>query len=145
MRHTNKAKWHQATDQLTGRDVYGSDIGNPLSDTQWSVKFDDKDFNQFLFATGDCTRWLIANKGDVYGYYSNEERVIQKSWSTNTEYKARWYRRAGNLEDPWISSSNHGDAIPRGEILYGENNYVGEHALEVLPFRNGANVFIRKR
>jgi len=143
VRHTNKATWHKATDQLTGKDAYGSDIGNPLSDTQWSVKFDDRAFNQFLFATGDCQRWLIANKADVYGNYANEPRTIQKSWSKNTPYMARWYRRSGNLEDPWISSIDHNDAIGAGEILYGENNIEMDHARKVLPLHNGANVYIR--
>jgi len=52
--------------------------------------------------------------------------------STNDQpYKARMYRRSGNIEDPWISLEDHGTAIGAGTILYGENNFGGNHALTV--------------
>ena len=45
--------------------------------------------------------------------------------------------------DPWISLTDHGSAIGEGNLLYGENSFGGQHAAQVLPIHNGANVFIR--
>ena len=49
-------KWHKAKDQLRGTEVYGKPCG-PTSNKEWSVKFDNIKFNQFLFATGDQKKW----------------------------------------------------------------------------------------
>ena len=48
------------------------------------------------------------------------------------------------MEDPWVSLSDHANAIDKGDILYGENSFGGTHAEAVLPKHGGANVFIRK-
>ena len=101
------------------------------------------EFNQFLFATGDENKWLIASKNEVTGsYYSAESRLIYKSSTNANSYNAKWYRREENLEDPWISLTDHALAINEGNILYGEN-HIGNHASLILPVHKGANVFIR--
>ena len=136
-------RWHKATDQLRGTEVYGSPCGATCNQ-EWSVKFNTEKFNQFLFATGDESKWLIADKNVVTGgYYSNNPRLILKSSTNPRSYKAKWYRRQGSKEDPWISLTDHGPAIGQGNILYGENHFGGAHANNILPKRKGANVFIR--
>ena len=45
------SRWHPATDQLRGSDIYGTPSG-PLSSQAWSIPFNEECFNQFLFATG---------------------------------------------------------------------------------------------
>ena len=77
--------------------------------------------------------------------YSNGLRTIIKSSTKPNSYKARWYRRNGAKEDPWISLNDHAPAIGQGNILYGENRYAGGHAGNVLPNHNGANVYIRNK
>ena len=47
--------WHPATDDLSGTDEYGTPDG-PLSNQAWSIKFDQDDFELFLFALGNCIR-----------------------------------------------------------------------------------------
>ena len=54
--------WHPATDLLVGTDVYGIP-SSPTADETFSVEFGD--FDQFLFATGDGTKWLIADKEEA--------------------------------------------------------------------------------
>jgi len=130
-------KWHPATDQLRGTEVYGTEGG----DGAWSIEFPL--FDQFLFSTGDCTKWLIADKDQVMGWYSNGQRTIVSSSLQTDPYDARWYRRQNSLEDPWISLNDHFVAISQGNILYGENNFGGDHALKVLPVHNGADVYVR--
>jgi hypothetical protein len=132
------SRWHPARDQLRGTQVYG----NPRHNSRpWSIRFPA--FNQFLFATGDCKKWLIADKNSVLGWYSNGRRKILKSSTHRRPYYARWYRRHGNREDPWVSLNDHGPAIPQGNILYGENSFGHTHARAVLPKHGGANVWVR--
>ena len=67
MRHVPAGnQWHSATDQLKGTSVYGKPCGATCN-KEWSVKFDNIKFDQFLFATGDEKKWLIADKHAVVG------------------------------------------------------------------------------
>jgi len=43
-------RWHNATDFLSGNDVYGDSFDNG---SPWSLKYDTDHFNQFLFITDD--------------------------------------------------------------------------------------------
>ena len=135
--------WHKATDQLRGTDVYGTPCGGSCKQ-EWSSKFDKTKFNQFLFATGDERKWLIASRNDVTdGFYANELRLIYKSSTNPNSYEARWYLREGNKSDPIISLTDHGSAIGEGNILYGEDHCDDLHASNILSRYRGANVFIR--
>ena len=143
VRHVPRGnKWHKATDQLRGTDEYGTPCGATCNQ-DWSIKFDNTKFNQFLFVTGDKAKWLIADKTAVLGFYANDPRNIYKSSTQQSSYQAKWYRRNGHREDPWISLTDHHPAIGQGDILYGENHFGGGHAKNILPQHNGANVFIR--
>ena len=77
--------------------------------------------------------------------YANQDRTITKSSTSTSPYKAKWYRRQGNKEDPWISLTNHHGAIDDGDILYGGGSYGGSHAKNVLNSDKGANVYIRSK
>lgn len=139
-------KWHPAKDQLRGTEAYGNQEGGPLSPWAWSINFANTQFNEFLFATGDEQKWLIASKAAVTGgYYANQKRDILKSSTRSSPYKARWYRRRGAQEDPWVSLVDHGDATKNQGLLYGENNFAGMSHNEVLRAHKGANVFIRNK
>lgn len=134
-------RWHKATDQLKGSDVYGNPSVGLTGNTEWSIRFDTTPFTEFLFATGDCQKWLISAKDQVNGgYYSNVPRTILKSSTRATNYTAAWYNRQGVKEDPWISLTDHKAAISQGNILYGGNHYGSTHATAVYQ---GANVYIR--
>ena len=56
--------WHPATDRLRGTDTYGN---GDDSDGAWSKNFEASvpGYDQFLFATGDCKKWLISSKDSV--------------------------------------------------------------------------------
>ena len=79
--------------------------------------------------------------------YANQDRTITKSSTSTSPYKAKWYRRQGHKEDPWISLTDHQDAIDDGygDFLYGEGSYVGSIAKKVLNSDKGANVYIRSK
>ena len=140
--------WHPATDQLRGTDVYGTFVNNGSVDSTFSIAFDINQVEEFLFITGDRKKWLVASVFAVMNdgnWYANNLRDIKQSSISSTPYQARWYRRNGAREDPWISLTDHGNAIGEGNILYGESNYGGTHAAAILPHHNGANVYIRKK
>jgi hypothetical protein len=145
VRHVKAGRtWHPATDRLSGRDEYGTE---GWEDSSWSVRFSPKvpNYDQFLFATGDCQKWLAADKDQVVGgYYTNSpRRILASSHRQFGPYQARWYNRRGVLEDPWISLIDHDVAVGRGDILYGEYSFGHAHAANVLPMHNGADVYIR--
>lgn len=111
-------------------------------------KFDDIFFDEFMFATGDFTRWLICKKSEPLerkGY--NCKKQILKSHLNDEPHTMLWMCRE-NAEDPWISFKNHFDDN-RGTMLYGENAWgkhgAGEdqHHLRMKNEHNGLNVWIR--
>ena len=140
--------WHPATDQLRGTDVYGTFVNDGSVDSTFSIAFDINQVEEFLFITGDKKKWLVASGFAVINkeaWYANDLRDIKQSSRSSIPYQARWYRRNAAKEDPWISLTDHFNAIGEGNILYGENNFGGSHASNILPHHNGANVYIRKK
>lgn len=126
-------KWHPSTDKLVGNDVYGK----PFSNTPWSVKFSDSNYDQYMFTTGDYTKWMVTSKDSIIGWYSNGYRSVLKSSTNATPYVARWYRRTPhNPEDPWLSLGNY-----NSDVIYGANAYPGNYNLP--GTKGGAKVFIR--
>jgi hypothetical protein len=128
-------KWHPARDQLKGTEAYGI----PFNDkNNWSIRFSHMTFNQFLFTSGDGKYWLVADKDQVTGgWYSNAHRNIVKSSRHSGASRARWYRRSGSYEDPWVSLGDHAD-----QILYGENSH-GSYT-QFVQNNGGAKVYIRQ-
>ena len=59
-----------------GTSVYGDTSDDSKS---WSVPFHDEIFTQFMFTAekgGLIDTWMIMNKEQVYGKYSDEYRII---------------------------------------------------------------------
>ena len=137
--------WHPATDALAGTAVYGTE---GVDNTPWSVNFASKlpatcrtPYTEFLFATGDCTKWLVATTDAVIGdTYVNADRPILAS-SDGSNYVAKWYNRAGAPEDPWISITDHVSSVGAGKFVYGE----GSNAYYTYSFQSngGADVYVR--
>jgi len=135
--------WHPTKDQLVGDEVYNKNVENGIA---WSKNFKSEvpGYNEFLFATGDKVKWLVARKMAVLGgYYTNSARTITRSSINPKEHSAKWYRRKSCGADPWISLTDHSSAVGEGNILYGENSF--RTRSEVLTKHGGADVYIRKR
>jgi len=138
--------WHPATDQLRGTDTYGNP-GVPQS--PWSINFETAvpDWNQFLFSTGNCAVWLVANREAVIGidgntYYNYVNRDIVSSSTSTTPYQAKWYRRVGVQRDPWISVRDVlDDGSGYGYVVYGGND--DSRFLTLKNSNNGADVYVR--
>ena len=58
-------KWHPATDNLAGTDEYGDPSTGPMSRSPWSIPFETavNGYDELLFASGDCSKWLITCVG----------------------------------------------------------------------------------
>jgi hypothetical protein len=129
---------------LAGTDTYGVSTDDSAP---WSVDFETavSGWNQFLFATGDCTKWLVATKEAVIeDFYTDALRTIEMSSTNTASYQAKWYNRVGALEDPWVSIVDHAAAIPACLILYGENSWDGDQTCS-LQQNGGADVYIRNK
>ena len=86
VRHTPQGDaWGPAKDFLDGSAVYGDAmVANPeWSDKGFSLRFDNIEFDQFLFATGACAKdgvktkgckYLIANKEEVHAWYAGSSQ-----------------------------------------------------------------------
>ena len=142
--------WHPATDRLAGTDVYGTkpETDASTSDETFSIAYSDVDFNTMLFATGDQAIWLVCEKTAIGApftsdYYGNEQRAVVMSSESPSAYTASWYNRNGVTEDPWLSVTDHFNAISAGKIIYGEASFGSTHASAILPVHNGANVWIK--
>jgi len=139
VRHTaGTGNWGPWSDDLTGTDEWGVDDGS-RSDNHWTVAWSGETYNQFLFSYGDCSGWLIATRDAVNGeHYNNAQRDILRSSIQDHAYKALWYNRPTNAEDPWISIRDHD---VDDTIIYGENG--NDAHISKKNAHGGANVYIR--
>ncbi|CAE7291873.1 unnamed protein product [Symbiodinium sp. CCMP2592] len=94
MRRTPGGRFPQK-DQLVG----SVNEGDPTGDS-FSKAWANEDFDEFLFATGDCAKWMVMSKSEVLSFYSNSHRRIEKSHLQDYPYTARMWRRETILEDP---------------------------------------------
>jgi hypothetical protein len=138
--------WHPATDQLRGTSTYGTSGDDT---TAWSTPFDFTTVSFFLFSTGDKQKWLVVSKDELMGedgnlYYANELRTFLASSLGEGAKQARWYRRDGVLEDPWVSLTDHHDAIISGDMVYGGKGSV-DHTSNTVAVHQGADVYITSK
>jgi len=135
--------FHPATDKLAGTDVYG----NPRDMSKaWSVSFSTTNRHrlQFLFAFGNCDKWLIADADvvldDAWDY---AQRSIYKSSRFYYRYTAGWYKRSRQKADPQISLEDHAVSRPLKDVLYVESSWVAKDFGG--NYHNGASVYIRRK
>ena len=113
-------------------------------------KFEEYGFDEFLFASGDLSHWLICSKYQATAFAGYNCRKIIKLAHNSDSFKfALWMNRAENQEDPWISYEDHfySEATPCCTMLYGEAAYNDPNVAhsQVRKEHNGLNVWIRHR
>ena len=146
-------RWHKATDQMRGTDVYGG----MREREEYSVRFADKTFDQFLFALGDMSKWVVASKEAVLGKNSGDEwysygsgaRVATMTSISGVPAPIKWLRRQPRLRDPIVAITDiDGTALQSGGVVYAENSLSGKDkgstgTYKHLRRHNGADVYIR--
>ena len=131
--------WHPSSDHLAGTTFYG----DPTNDDEaWSIPFGG--FDEFLFASGDKSAWLITTRDAAIGeFYTNAPRDILQSSISGVPYQAAWVHRDSQSEDPYISLTDH-DAIVHGSLLYvGMPATCCVESTPNLHAPGGFNVFVR--
>jgi len=132
-------RWFKARDLLEGTEEYGDP---KKDDEEWSIKFKDANFNQFLFATGDFKKWMVSGKEATTGeYYNNKYKMIQKSSKSDEPHHARWYRCQGAKEYPYLSLVDYHTREAEENTLYMGNG--SRSRSKVLQMHDGANVYVR--
>jgi hypothetical protein len=113
--------------------------------TAWFPGNDNlKDYGgtEFLFTTGDFSRWLICDQFQVNGEdYANAPRTIKRSSISASPYQARWYNSSTSPQNPYVSLEDHDSSAINGTIMYGENSYSGSNESSIHP--TGMYVFVR--
>jgi len=136
--------WHAAKDQASGTEEYGTASSDPEAAESFSIKFNERDYNQVLFATGDAKKWLVTTKKQLERTGTNFDAKILLSSTSTSQYTAKWNHRDDSDEDPQVSIEDYSQAVSTGGILYAEDELSGQAATTVLGNHQGANMFVRK-
>lgn len=139
----------EAADRMAGTAEYGTYVNDPLSPTSFSMRFDNIPHTEFLFVTGDQTRYAHVLKSVLIGEYYNlvtERPVISSSKDPTGPHTLPMGNRDNSGDDPWIAFKWGGNADR--EVLYGGDRYCAGNAAcwASWIFSNasgGINVFIR--
>lgn len=141
------ADWFEQTDRLNGHETRSSTRTDRYHNSgfPWSIRWNHISFDEFLFATGDCSKWLIAKKSEVTGeFYGGargpKERVVSMSSLNKKEHKVAWWNRRLNKEDPKIYLQD-GD---EDSLLYSEDGENQRVSASNPVGALGANVYIRR-
>jgi len=145
VRRTAGPLWHSATDDVAGTAVYGR-YDTSTSTSTFSVPFSPGDYDEFKFATGDDSRYVIVSTGTVTGLPESinpTEASVKSSHLSSDAVNVNWYNRGTTYpEDPMISFSDYSDEN-RGTVLYAENS-LSSDPYGRIDLYNGANVWVRK-
>jgi hypothetical protein len=139
-------QWHHASDHLRGTAEYGDAAGGDHPNApQWSVKFCEDVFDEFLFATGDGSKWIVVDKAEVevtpayllpvaaaggkakfQGMAEMTQPCVVSSSSANAApYAVGLLHRADHPSEPWIALTDH-EAAKSNEgagFLYGGGDF----------------------
>ena len=96
VRHLPSASphWHPINDNLDGTTTYGD---HTKDEQAWSIDFNAAvpEWDEFMFASGDCTKWLTVSKEQAVGqfYADSGKQMIQSSniGETNVSFYDLWY------------------------------------------------------
>jgi hypothetical protein len=116
--------WFTSTDKLKGTFVTGS---TDDWSKEWSVRYADNNFNQFLFVTDDAYSWLIVDKDQILGGTPADEKskvVRSNIFGSSHRVKFNFEKpRVGKDTAPWIGLVDHApDRDAQEYLMYAENS-----------------------
>ena len=145
-----KEKSFSYNDNLAGSIEDGTAHNNPYGDG-FSAKFEDtvKSYNQFLFATADCTKWILSDKSEIDVFSTKEvgdQRILVDSTHLDqTQHSIDMFGGVGGAgKYPLVTytSYSEGDVSAEETSLYHEDNL--QPTNNDADTRGGLNVWIRK-
>ena len=106
VRHkTADNKPFEASDDLVGTDIYGIADDDPTSDNNWSIQFNNTQFDQYLIATSNYRYWGIITKESI------EKGVTNHNRTNNLE-------RNGLYDLDFIASSDNSNSHTVSHAMY---------------------------
>ena len=119
-------RFHLANDSLAGNSEYGrAGVGNTFS-----LKYENWDFDTFIFATVDHQYFMAMTKEEIGGrlvtpnvFYQNQTRTFRyidpdsDSW---LQKSAKMHHRSSARVDPWLSINDHYNK-PNNKVMYAED------------------------
>jgi hypothetical protein len=146
VRHAGSSEdsWPPWDDDLAGTNSYNAptDTNKYKQLTSWTIPWQSHKVRHFLFAFGDCSKWVIAEPAQVYGekYNATSSRWALKSQASATPFQVKWTYRTGASQDPIIKVSDS-DTYN----IYAEGNYsIYSDDIANMNEHKGANVYIRQ-
>lgn len=131
VRRQGKDAFHRSTDNARGTQEYNSYDPDPLSSSEFSVNYNDYEYDKILFAWGNLGAWATAPKSTMDGIDTQCCHGCTNFGLLDTSHVgagARQYSRSGcgNAgEDPWISAGHHPNQMVYSETPpgWGTNHY----------------------
>ena len=143
VRHLPKTstQWFSYEDLLVGNVA----DGDPSVDTkEWTIRFENMIFDEFLFATGDMKKWMIVNKQHVTGrFYNNEAASVKRSSLSSSRTNPKWMRQEDKFPFIILSLSDQEVARKLKMILYAEDAWKDPESLKILSEHEGVDVYVR--
>jgi len=145
-------KAHPARDRLSGEEEYGEYDLDPESQNTFSLRFAEDDFDEYMFATGDGSIWLILHKSQVAGASEEKEeeegeREVAACSEMHGAYRVLWKVGSG-ASGPWVTTCDYMDAMATdrpGGVLYLADSFSDDSAcLQYCQQHAGLNVFVRR-
>jgi hypothetical protein len=145
------------SDHLEGVETYGdSNGGDHPNASPWSVRFAEESFDQFLFATGDGTKWMVMPRSELdarptsalaLSMATNPKAakrprlvdVLRSSVNPSPHHVLQMHRPTHHAE-PWVTLRDH-EASKKNDgdgFLYGGSNFHLAPASAVAPEKPAA-------
>lgn len=150
VRRTTGTAHYPGNDNATGTDARGQYVPNPRAPGIFSLSWQSWGATEFLFATGDGSKWVVLDKTYWNRQYDciSDLAEIQKSSINPLSHSVVGCFRA-LPEDPWISLHdhfymnvhNHVEETEEHSMLYGENGM--SEWTYWLQHHDGLNVWVR--
>jgi hypothetical protein len=106
-------RWHRATDHLKGTEEYGdSSLGDHPNAPEWSKKFESSNFDEFLFSTGDGSRWMVVDRSEIIATKDNDLKSLRitRSSLNAIPHSVKYMNCSENPCEPWIALKDHESA-----------------------------------
>ena len=118
--------WYEAKDTLDGSAVYGQPPQSATPESAFSVRFDNRDFDELLVTTGDAAAWAVLRRNQLT---RGGALAVARS-SCNGQVTVS---HAGGLSIECIGTAKG------NQTLYAERNATAQE-----PISQGAKVYIRR-
>ena len=112
---------------------------------EWSIKFDDADFDTFVFASGDKTTWLEIKKAELITgafYACTNTRNVMRKFDSTTPTRARiCFTDITSSPTIYLKRVGGENAAAGEAIVYAG---AGGTANALVSTKGGADVYINK-